>query len=162
MKTVSLALIFLLVNSFGSIAFGVQKGKSPNSPTAVVRELYKVHRNGYGPLLEKRGKKYHEKFFDKNLAGLIWKDLTETPTDMVGNLDFDPLYNAQDIKITKFRIGAPIVEGEKVTVPVSFNNFGKKTSMKFLMVNESGVWKIGNIDYGEDTDLVKLLSTPIN
>lgn len=161
MKTVSLALIFLLVNSFGSITFGAQKGKPSNSPAAVVSEVYRVHRKGYGPLFEKRGKKYHEKFFDKNLAELIWKDLTETPADMVGNLDFDPLFNAQDIQITKFRIGAPVVEGEKVTVPVSFNNFGKKTSMKFMMVSESGVWKIANIDYGDGNDLVKLLNTPL-
>lgn len=164
MKTASIILFILLVSSFGSITTSAQTKRQAvaASPDAVVRELYRVHRNGYGPLFEKRGKKYHEKFFDKNLAGLIWKDLTETPADMVGNLDFDPLYNAQDIKITKFRIGAPVVEGEKVTVPVSFNNFGKKTSMKFLMVNESGVWKIGNIDYGDGNDLVKLLNTPLS
>jgi hypothetical protein len=167
MKTARLVIILiLLVSSFGSITNGAQKKRqaaaAAASPDAVVRELYRVHRNGYGPLFEKRGKKHHEKFFDANLAGLIWKDLTETPADMVGNLDFDPLFNAQDIQITKFRIGAPVVEGEKVTVPVSFNNFGKKTNMKFMMVSEGGVWKIANIGYGEETDLVKLLSTPIN
>jgi hypothetical protein len=163
MKTVSLALIILLVSPFVSITNSAQKKRQPsNSPVAVVRELYRVHRNGYGPLFEKRGKKYHDKFFDKNLAGLIWKDLTETPADLVGNLDFDPLFNAQDTQITRFRIGDPVVEGEKVTVPVSFNNFGKKTSMKFLMVSESGVWKISNIDYGDGNDLVTLLGRPIN
>jgi len=162
MKTASLILIILLVSSFGSITNGAQNRQSAAvSPDAVVKELYRVHRKGYGPLFEKKGKTYHEKFFDRNLAGLIWKDLTETPADMVGNLDFDPLFNAQDIRITGFRIGAPVVEGENVTVPVGFKNFGKKTSMKFMMVNESGVWKIANIDYGDGNDLVKLLNTPL-
>jgi len=161
MKTKRIIVCIFLVGSFGLIANGAQKQRAASAPDAVVRELYRVHRNGYGPLFEKRGKKYHEKFFDKNLAGLVWKDLTETPADMVGNLDFDPLFNAQDFKITKFRVGAPVVEGEKVSVPVSFNNFGKKTSLNFLLVNEGGVWKVSNIDYGEGMDLVGLLSRPL-
>ena len=153
----------ILVSTLGLIANGTQKKKqTASSPDAVVRELYRVHRNGYGPIFEKKGKKYQEKFFDKNLAGLIWKDFTETPEGEVGNLDFDPLFNAQDFKITKLLVSAPIVEGEKVTVPVTFNNFGKRTSLKFLLVNEGGVWKISNIDYGEGTDLVGLLSRPLN
>lgn len=163
MKTFCLALVFLITNSSGLIANSAQKRKTTSSsPDAVVKELYRVNRNGYGHIFEKKGKKYQEKFFDKNLARLIWKDLTETPEDEVGNLDFDPLFNAQDFKITKLRIGAPVVEGEKVTIPVSFNNFGKRENLKFLLVNEGGVWKIANIDYGEGTDLVKLLSAPIN
>lgn len=162
MKTASLILGILLVSSFGSIADGAQKRRqTAGSPDAVVRELYRVHRNGHGGVFGQKGKRYQEKFFDKNLAGLIWKDLTETPADMVGNLDFDPLFNAQDTRITRLSIGAPVVAGEKVTVPVSFNNFGKKTSMNFLLVNESGVWKIANIDYGDGNDLVKLLNTPL-
>jgi hypothetical protein len=92
---------------------------------------------------------------------LIWKDFTQTPEGEVGNLDFDPLFSAQDFKITKLRVGAPIVDGENVFVPVSFNNFGKRTSLKFLLVNEGGVWKVANIDYGEGTDLVGLLSRPL-
>ena len=54
------------------------------------------------------------------------------------------------------------MDGEKVTVTVTFNNFDKRESLKFLLVKESGLWKIANIDYGEGNDLVKLLNEPIN
>lgn len=163
MKMATLALSFLLVSQFALVANGVQKRKPvAASPDGVVRELYRVHRNGYGRVFEKRGRKNQQNFFDKNLAGLIWKDLTETPADMVGNLDFDPLYNAQDTHITRLRIGSPVVDGEKVSVPVSFNNYGKPNNIKFMMVNEGGVWKIANIDYGDDFNLVKILSAPVN
>lgn len=163
MKMASLALLLLFVSQQALITNGAQKRKPvAASPDAVVRELYRVHRNGYGRVFEKRGRKNQLKFFDKNLAGLIWKDLTETPDDTVGNLDFDPLYNAQDTQITRLRVGAPVVDGEKVTVPVSFNNYGKTNNLKFMMVNEGGVWKIANIDYGDDFNLVKILSTPVN
>jgi hypothetical protein len=162
MKASSIVLLILIVSLFGFTANGAQKLRAVSSPDAVVRELYRVHRNGYGPLFEKRGKKYHDKFFDKNLAGLIWKDFTETPEGEVGNLDFDPLFKAQDFKITRLRVGAPVVEGEKVYVPVSFNNFGKKQSLKFTLINEDSLWKVANIDYGEGIDLVGLLSRPVN
>jgi hypothetical protein len=164
MKTASITLlIILLAGTSGSNVNGAQRRRAvASSPDSVVRELYRVHRNGYGGIFEKKGRKYQEKFFDKNLAGLIWKDLTETPEGEVGNLDFDPLFSAQDMRITRLLISAPVVDGAKVAVPVSFNNYGKKTRLKFMMVSEGGVWKIANIDYGEGTDLVKLLSTPIN
>jgi hypothetical protein len=161
MKIVSIIVFAFLVGTFGLTTNGAQKQRAASSPDAVVRELYRIHRNGYGPIFEKKGRKYQEKFFDKNLAGLIWKDFTQTPEGEVGNLDFDPLFSAQDFKITKLRVGAPIVDGENVFVPVSFNNFGKRTSLKFLLVNEGGVWKVANIDYGEGTDLVGLLSRPL-
>ncbi|HST53733.1 MAG TPA: DUF3828 domain-containing protein [Pyrinomonadaceae bacterium] len=152
------ALIFAV--SLAPATVAAQKTQPVAAPSAVVTELYRVHRNGYGHVFEKSGRKLQEKFFDRNLAGLIWKDLTETPEGDVGNLDFDPLYNAQDTKITNFRVGAPVVEGSKVTVPVSFNNFGKRTTINFLMVNEGGGWKIANIMYGSDSDLLKILSEP--
>jgi hypothetical protein len=158
MKLLRLLLIFVLAGSLGSVASAAQKIQPTASPDAVVRELYRVHRNGYGHVFEKAGRKNQLKFFDRNLAALIWKDLTETPDGEVGNLDFDPLYSAQDMKITNFRVGAPNLEGSKASVPVSFNNYNQKTKIKFLLVNTDGVWKIENIIYDNGSDLVKILS----
>jgi hypothetical protein len=131
------------------------------APAAVVRELYRVHRKGYGPLFEKRGRKLHEKFFDARLAGLIWKDLTETPQGEVGHLDGDPLYNAQDIRIKNFRIGDASVNGDTATVPVTFVNYDRKERLEFRLVRTKGVWKISNIDYGGGSDLLKILTEPM-
>jgi hypothetical protein len=126
----------------------------------VVRDLYRVHNNGRGGVFEAKGKKYIYKFFDQKLADLIWKNISETPEGEVGNLDFDPLYNAQDTKITNFLIGKPVVAGNETTVVVSFRNFGQRTTIKFEMVKGTDGWKIGNVVYGGDSDLIKILSAP--
>jgi hypothetical protein len=161
MKSLILALVIIPLAGVGAAAAQTStKPRAAGSPEAVVRELYRIHRNGYGPLFEKRGRKYHDKFFDANLAGLIWKDLTETPKDEVGRLDGDPLFNAQDIQIKNFRVGAGTVEGDAATVPVTFVNFDREVKIDFRLVRTKAGWKISNIDYGDGQDLLKLLSAP--
>jgi hypothetical protein len=158
MRTINVSLILLLVILGGLFTPAAQRAKRTNSPDGVVRELYRVHNDGKGGVFEAKGKRYIYKFFDQKLADLIWKDITETPEGEVGNLDFDPLYNAQDTGITRFQIGRPVVAGDTATVVVSFRNFGKRTSVKFEMHKGSEGWRISNINYGEKTDLVTLLS----
>ena len=159
MRATLLVTALLLASSTGARA--AQATRAASTPDAVVRELYRVHRKGYGPVFVKEGKRLQERFFDENLARLIWKDLTETPQDMVGRLDFDPLYNAQDIRITRFRVGAAVVEGGRATVPVTFNNYDRKERLKFLLTRTPSGWKISNIDYGTGYDLLKILNEPI-
>ena len=159
MRRISLSLISLLVILGSFLSYAAQRVQ-PTTPDGVVRQLYRVHNDGRGGVFEAKGKKYIYKFFDQKLADLLWKDITETPEGEVGNLDFDPLYNAQDTKITNFQVGRPAVEGDKSTVLVSFRNFGKLTRIKFEMHDGKEGWKIGNILYGDKTDLIKILSPP--
>jgi hypothetical protein len=158
MRTIRLVLIPLLVILGSLFAQAAQRVPSANSPARVIRELYRVHNNGQGGVFEAKGKKYIYKFFDQKLADLIWKDITETPEGEVGNLDFDPLYNAQDTGITNFHIGKPVVEGDSSTVAVSFRNFGQRMRVKFEMRNSKEGWKIKNVIYGDKSDLIKILS----
>ena len=167
-KALTLALIFLAAAA-GHTSASAQISKPPlpegdlAAPPieAVVRELYKVHRNGNGPLFTKRGRKYHEKFFDRKLADLIWKDLTETPEGEVGHIDFDPLFAAQDMQIKNFRVGAATIKGDKATVPVTFLNFDQKVRIEFRLVRTKAGWKISNILYGDNSDFLKILSEPM-
>jgi hypothetical protein len=163
MKSFGLALALLFIAHSGADARAVRAKRvaATASPDAVVRELYRVHRNGYGRVFVKEGRKLQQRFFDANLAGLIWKDLTETPRDEVGRLDFDPLYNAQDTHITRFQIGAPALEGDHATVQVTFDNYDRKENLKFSMVKTATGWKISNIDYGEGFNLLKILTEPL-
>ena len=158
MRIRSVSLIPLLVILGHPFSIAAQRAQPTKSPDSVIRELYRVHNNGKGGVFEAKGKKYIYKFFDQKLADLIWKDITETPEGEVGNLDFDPLYNAQDTGITNFQIGKPIVVGDESTVLVSFRNFGQPTRIKFEMLNGKEGWKIKNVLYGNKTDLIKLLS----
>jgi hypothetical protein len=130
-------------------------------PETTVRELYRAHRNGSGRVFEKQGRKLQQKFFERKLAALIWKNLSETPEGEVGNLDFDPLYNAQDVQIKNFRVGAGVVKGTTATVPVTFVNFDQRVRLVFSLVNTKEGWKVSNIDYGEGSDLVQILSQPM-
>ena len=130
-------------------------------PETVVKELYRVHRNGYGHVFERQGRKQQQKFFDAKLAALIWKNLTETPEGEVGNIDFDPLYNAQDTQIKNFRVGASTIKGNTATVPVTFMNFDQRVRLTFSLVNTKQGWKVSNIDYGGGPDLVEILSQPM-
>jgi hypothetical protein len=50
------------------------------APDAVVRDLYKVHEQEFKTsrfrIMSGKDRKLLDKYFDKNLADLIWKDLT--------------------------------------------------------------------------------------
>ena len=156
MKKLLLALFMLL--SVGVFVAGAQKVQASGSPDGVVRELYRVHHNGKGGVFEAKGKKYIYKYFDQKLADLIWKDISETPEGDVGNLDFDPLYNAQDTQITNFLVGKPLTKDEESTVLVTFRIFGQGTSIKFEIHHSPEGWRIKNVIYGNKSDLVTLLS----
>jgi hypothetical protein len=160
MKTKSLSLITLLLILGSLSSYAAQRFQPASSPDSVVRQLYRVHNNGRGGVFEAKGKKYIYRFFDQKLADLIWKEITGTPEGEVGNLDFDPLYNAQDTGITNFQISKPVMEGGETTVLVTFRNFGQRTRIKFEMHNGKDGWRIKNIVYGDKSDLVKILSSP--
>ena len=159
MKKISLSLILVLL-ILGSHPANAQKIRPASAPDGVVRELYRVHNDGRGGVFEARGKKYIYKFFDQKLADLLWKNITETPEGEVGNLDFDPLYNAQDTKITNFQIDKPVIEGDNSTVIVNFRNFGQRTKITYELHNNKEGWRITNVLYGDDSDLLKILTAP--
>lgn len=153
-------IIFSLIPLFVIFSQAPHRTPLAKSPDSVVRELYRVHNNGRGHVFDAKGKKYIYKFFDQQLADLLWKNLTETSADEVGNLDFDPLYNAQDTGITNFQIGRPVTEGDESTVLVNFRNFGQQTTIKFEMHNGKEGWRIKNLIYGDKSDLIQILSAP--
>jgi ABC-type transporter MlaC component len=157
MRTINVLLIALLLVLASAFSHAAQRAQPTTSPASVIREVYKVHDNGKGGIFEAKGKKYLYRFFDQQLADLIWKDISQTPEGELGNLDFDPLYNAQDTGITNFQIGKPLVEGNTATVLVTFRNFGQRTRIKFEMRNRESGWKIKNVIY-DKSDLITILS----
>ena len=124
------------------------------SPQALVADLYRQHKKE-SPFFQKQSRSLVDRYFDKELAGLIW-NIPDSP-DEVGPLDGDPLYNAQDMEIRNFVINKPIVKNGKTTVLVSFTNLGKKQEVKFLLVSRPSGWKIANIKYDDGTDLIGIL-----
>jgi hypothetical protein len=125
--------------------------KEANSPEALVDELYKDNEREISPFFQNKKRELVDQYFVKALADMIWKDAAETKEDEGGALDFDPLFNAQDTEISDLEVGKSEVKGDKSTVVVTFINFGEKETIKYLLIKESGKWKIEDIDYGDDT-----------
>ena len=165
MKT-KIILLTSLVCLFSSIAVAQRAA----APEVVVRNLYAAQKKrATDPFFQARSRARVDKFFAKELGDLIWNDaVLSARTNEVGKLGADPLYNAQDMKITAFRIKRPMYgEGnlDLADVPVNFKNFGKEQTILFrLERNKRRAWKITDIFYPDNEDsassLSKILSAP--
>ncbi len=141
------------VNSENAEGSAVQTNLGKVSPDAVVKELYDLHKKQKGPFFETKNRALINKFFDKTLADFIWNELNSN-SDEAGVLDFDVLYNAQDFDIKKFAVSEPKITGEKAEVTASFENFGEKQNIIFLMVKSGNSWKISDIKYNNKDTLL--------
>jgi len=133
-------------------ALGQVPPPKPMGPDALVADLYKAHDHKRGPFYQTKSRPLLDKYFEKSLADMIWKDRVKSKGE-VGVLDGDPLYDAQDMEIKKFAIGSPEVEGAKARVPVTFENFGDKKTLVFMLAKGSTGWRINDIDYGTEGTL---------
>ena len=124
------------------------------SPDALVKELYKTHEKNPGAIVQGKNRAVLDKYFDKNLANLIWKDVT-THDGEIGVIDFDIFYNTQDPDIKNLAVGAPKMTGDKAIVPVTFVNYTTKNTVTYSLVKENAAWKIADINYGGADSLVK-------
>ena len=149
MKKVKLyGFIMLLIFGAATITAAQTTTAKPKSPDALVADLYKAHNAKRSPFFQTRSRARIYQYFEKDLADLIWKDAV-TSKGEVGVIEGDPLYAAQDMEIKKFAIGKPAIDGNNAKVSVTFENFGQKTTIVFVMINGSSGWRIHDIDYGE-------------
>ena len=131
---------------------------SNDAPDAIIRKLYAADKAGKSPFFQTDSRALVDSYFSRDFADLIWKDAV-TANGEVGAIDSDPLYNAQDMKITAFSIGKPEYDtgGESgmATVLVSFKNFGKADTIKYLFARDgAGKWKISDIVF-KNGDMLK-------
>ena len=157
MRTTKYVVSVLTVCLIASLSAKAQtKSKAAKqSPETVVSELYKQHKKAT-PLFQTRSRALLDKFFDKQLADLLWKD-ANTTREEVGPLNGDPLYNAQDMDIKDFKIGKAVISNGRAQVKVSFTNFDRKEEIRFdLSLSKTG-WKVSNLTYLDGTTLVGIL-----
>ena len=132
-----------------------KSAQSATAPDALVKDLYKQHDAQKSPFFQTKNRALVDKYFDKNLAEMIWKDAKESNGE-VGALGADPLYNAQDTDIKNFAVGQPKITGDKAEVVVTFDNYKQKEKFTFKLVQQNNDWKISDIDYGGEYTLVGL------
>lgn len=130
------------------------------SPDNVVRNLYAAHKKtSTTPFFQTRSRARVDRFFVRELAELIWKDAKSSKGE-VGNIDFDPLYNAQDIKISGLKVGKPTISGTNAEVKVTFRNWDSDQTVVFKLKQSAKIWKIADIVYPSvDTSLMAILKS---
>lgn len=154
-KVILLVVVMLAGLSFSAAAQQGSKSLKPMSPRAVVVSLYKQHKKR-SPFFQTRSRALLDKYFARELADLIWQDARSSGGE-VGALDGDPLFNAQDMKITNFLVHEGTVGTEMADVLVSFENLGQKQQITFKLVQSRTGWKVANIEYDDGTSLLKIL-----
>ena len=145
-------LLLLLFVSFSPFLFAADKAATPE---ALVAQLYKAHDAEKSPFFQDQDRALVDRYFAKELADLMWKDSKESKGEL-GVIDFDPLYDAQDLEVKNFAIGKAKVDGGKATVVVGFVNLGTKTRITFKLLQQDEAWKIGDIQYTEGHALLKM------
>ncbi len=129
-------------------------GVPAESPNQLIAELYKAHDAQKGPFFE-RTRAVIDKYFAKTLADLIWKD-EQRPPDQISAMGADPLYDGQDFEIKNFAVGEAKIDGDKATVPVTFQNFGQNARLTYDMVRAENGWRIADIRYPSKTSLLAI------
>jgi len=126
------------------------------APDVIVKNLYAAQKTGANPFFQTKNRPLVDKYFTKELGDLIWKTSGQPE-----GWNFDPLYNAQDTKITAFAVGKPAYDAQSgiATVPVSFKNFGKADTVRYLFERDKAQnWKITDIVF-RNGDMLKGILT---
>lgn len=151
---IKIALLTTLFLAFSAIGLAQSKTKAV-APDVIVQNLYAARKAGSSPFFQTKSRALVDAYFTKDFADLIWKDAVAAKGE-VGAVDFDPLYNAQDTRITAFKIGKPMYgEGnlEVADVSVTFKNMGKDETVLFrLEQNSQKIWKVSDIYYPSNSE----------
>jgi RNase P/RNase MRP subunit POP5 len=160
MQTRAIACFLVLVT-----AVACSKEPAPSPPPApvpstheaeqVVAELYREHDAKRGPFFQTDSRALVDKYFEPSLANLIWKDAVDAKGE-VGALDFDPLYDAQDVEPKNLIVHEAQVDADNVRMPVSFESYGEKRQLTYVLVHVGGTWKIADIRYADGRTLRKV------
>ena len=147
----------LLTVLLAAFALPVLSAPANDSPQALLKELYRVHAQGEGPILDPTGQKVRRIYFTPDLAAALDRELNRPDPEEMGKLDFDPFYNAQDTELGEMDIAVPKVSGKQTTAIVRFTNFGENMEIVYRVVQEKQGWRIDDIEYGEGNSLRKTL-----
>ena len=115
----------------------------------VVAKLYMEHDAQRGPFFQTESRERVDRFFEPSLAGLIWKDAVESKGE-VGALDFDPLYDGQDVEPKNRVIAMGVAEGETIRVLVTYDNHNEKRKVTCVVGPD---FKITDIVYADGRTL---------
>lgn len=155
-------LLFFAAILFLLIPVSVVRGAEDQAED-LVRKIYKDHRPTKGAsILDK--KETLSKYFDREMTDLFLKDYAcSKRTGEVCNLDYDPIYNTQEISDAEPKLQIKKLSSTKDTASfeVDFDNYGPVKLTYQLRKTESG-WRVSDIVDEEGGSLKKALSQKID
>jgi Protein of unknown function (DUF3828) len=136
-----------------------------NSKRSTAEEFIRALYRFYQPWKEHSywldNKEMLSKYFDKELTALFLKDDECTKREQgVCNLDFDPIYDAQDFDKETKDLKIVSVSGQPNVFNVTFTNLGTRTLIYNLKKTPKG-WRISDIKYSEGPSLEEILSREV-
>jgi len=134
---------------------GVGQSSAGEAET-LIADLYKQHDSKKSPFFQTADRSRVDRFFTKTTADLIWKDANSSKGE-IGAIDFDPLYDAQNVEKKSFSVGKASVNGDTATIAANYTNHGEKKHIIFLMKSVAGKWKIDDIKYDAGHALLAIL-----
>lgn len=127
-----------------------------NTGKDLIAQLYKEHSGKADPLQYPASKKLLQSYFYKPLLDLYLKDQEEAKGE-VGRIDFDPLYDAQDVQITDFNLVILNNKKGSGSVAARFKNMGVEQQVVFVLQSTKAGWCIADIQYQDGRSLWKIL-----
>lgn len=160
LPNMTLRRVLLISLAFTSAAcFGADTKKS--SPEDFIRSLYHFHQPGRDTPDWFADKRTLAKYFAKELTALFIKDDECVKREQgVCNLDFDPIYDAQDFEKETTNIQIAAVESQPDLFNVTFTNLGTRT-LVYRLTNTPNGWRISDIKYPKGPSLKEILSREI-
>ena len=122
----------------------------------LVAQLYKEHSGKSDPLQYPASKKRLQNYFHKALLDLYLKDQEDSKGE-VGKIDFDPLYDAQDLQIKDFSLVVLNNKKDSGYVAARFKNMGVEQQVVFALQSTKAGWRIADIQYKDGRSLLKIL-----
>lgn len=163
-----IAAVFVFNASLPSFA-RAQSNFTKIAPDALIANLYRAQTKVFQP----RSRTLLDKYFEKKLADLIWKELLRWQSSGDSDVeDFDyVLYNFGygEGTVTKFAVGKPTYQDRKAQVNVSYDvvyappavakRSVSKENIIFLLTEGETGWRISDLKYdGGTKSLVEIYS----
>jgi hypothetical protein len=145
-----------LLAAFCALCFaGSAAAQTQTDPVAYIRAIYRA----YMTLPFDKVPAFESWPLSPRLRALVDADQKEAQGE-VGRLDFDPIINAQDWKLSGLKVAVVSRTADNATVDAVFHNIDTDEHIRFTLVRKDGKWAIDEIQAlaGMRWTLSKILS----
>ena len=125
-----------------------QMNPRESDPALWLRQVYALYERAQKDekLQNQATTKLVEKRASRALAALFKRDEACSSKGQVCALDWDFVIDGQDFEISRVKVGATQISGDKASVTASFVNMKTPCVNVYYFVREDGVWKVDDIE----------------